>query len=186
MALLLFVTPVSAQSFRLALHVGANMNKMNGKSFSEEYQLGYHLGIAPEIMFAKKWGIQPELMFNQTNTQTSTQFKDIYNPTMEELKNVKLNYLSIPLLLTYRPAKILSFQAGPQFGILMSQDKTLLQNGGDAFKNGDFSMVAGAQVYILGFRAYGRYAIGLANLNDIDNQDKWKSQAFQIGVGFTL
>jgi hypothetical protein len=36
------------------------------------------------------------------------------------------------------------------------------------------------------FRIYGRYALGLSNLNDIDDQDKWKSQSFQIGVGLAI
>ena len=43
-----------------------------------------------------------------------------------------------------------------------------------------------AQVNIGHLNIYGRYAIGLSNLNDLDNQEKWKSQSFQIGLGFTL
>ena len=50
----------SAQGLRLALHAGANMGKIDGKSFKDEYKLGYHLAVAPEIMFSSKWGIQPE------------------------------------------------------------------------------------------------------------------------------
>ena len=184
--LVIFCNSVSAQSFKLAVHVGANMNKIAGQSFSDEYELGYHVGVAPEIMFSKKWGIQPEVLFSQTNTKTSTEFSDIYNPSLNEIKDIKLNYLSIPILLTYRPAKIFALQAGPQFGILMSQDKNLLEEGKEAFKKGDFSMVAGAQLYLLGFRVYGRYGIGISNINDIDNRDNWKSQTIQIGAGFTF
>jgi hypothetical protein len=47
-------------------------------------------------------------------------------------------------------------------------------------------MVGGAQINILRLRVYGRYVVGLSNINDIDNQDKWKSQAIQVGVGFAL
>jgi hypothetical protein len=100
------------------------------------------------------------------------------------VKDIKLNYLSIPILLTYRPTGIISFQAGPQFGILMSQSKSLLEDGKEAFKNGDFSLVGGVQLQLINFRVYGRYAIGLNNINDIDEQDKWKNQTAQIGVGF--
>jgi hypothetical protein len=28
--------------------------------------------------------------------------------------------------------------------------------------------------------------VGLNNINDIDNRDKWKNQSIQLGVGFTL
>ncbi|MFT3702408.1 MAG: porin family protein [Agriterribacter sp.] len=92
----------SAQGLKLALHAGANMSKLDGKSFNDEFQLGYHLAVAPEIFFTKKWGIQPEVMFSQTNTKTSTEFEDIYKISSSELKDVKLNYLSIPLLLSFR------------------------------------------------------------------------------------
>ena len=183
---LFIATSSSAQGIRLALHAGANMGKLDGKSFKDEYKLGYHLAVAPEIMFSKKWGIQPEVMFSQTNTTTSTAFEDIYKVSSTELKDVKLNYLSVPLLLSFRPVSFLTFQAGPQFGILMNKQKKFLENGRDAFANGDFSMLAGAQINIFRLRVYGRYGVGLTNINDIDNQDKWKSQTVQLGVGFAL
>jgi hypothetical protein len=176
----------SAQGLKLAIHAGANMGKLDGKSFEDEYQLGYHLGIAPEIMFSPKWGVQPEVMFSQTNTKTSTEFEDIYKISSNELKDVKLNYLSIPLLLSYRPVPFFTLQAGPQFSVLMNKQKKLLENGRDAFSNGDFAMVGGAQINILKLRIYGRYGIGLSNINDIDNQDQWKSQTIQVGVGLAL
>lgn len=183
---LLVSSSASAQGFKLAIHAGANMGKLDGKSFSDEYQLGYHVGIAPEIMFSSKWGIQPEVLFNQTNTTTTSDFQDLYKVSINELKDVKLNYLSIPLMLSYRPFSFFTLQAGPQFSVLMNKHKTLLENGGDAFSKGDFSMVGGAQINILKLRVYGRYGIGLSNINDIDNRDNWKSQSVQLGVGLAL
>ena len=55
-----------------------------------------------------------------------------------------------------------------------------------AFKNGDFSMLGGVQVKLGSFRVNGRYVIGLANLNDIDDKDRWKSEGFQLSVGIAL
>jgi hypothetical protein len=68
----------------------------------------------------------------------------------------------------------------------MSQNKDLLQEVKDAFKSGDFSMVGGLQLKFSSIRLYGRYAIGLSNINDIDNRDSWKNQSIQLGVGFTI
>lgn len=185
--LIIFIsTSVFSQSFRLSLHAGANMGKVDGKSFKDEYQLGYHLGVAPEIMVSKKWGIQPEVLFSQSNTKLSTTFDDLYKISNDEIKDVKLNYLSIPLLLSFRPVSFLTFQAGPQFSVLMSKQRTVLENGGDAFKKGDFALLGGAQINILRFRVYGRYGIGMSNINDIDNRDNWKSQTIQLGVGLAL
>ena len=61
-------------------------------------------------------------------------------------------------------AKFIAIQAGPQFGVLLDQNKDLLQNGGDAFKSGDFSLVGGVQLNLLKFRIYGRYVGGLTDL----------------------
>lgn len=83
----------------------------------------------------------------------------------------------------YSVAGILTLNVGPQFGILLNQDKTLLQNGESAFKSGDFSMVAGGQLNFKFLRIYGRYNIGLQNINDIDNKDKWTNQQIQLGLG---
>ncbi|MFZ9718302.1 MAG: PorT family protein, partial [Chitinophagaceae bacterium] len=89
-------------------------------------------------------------------------------------------------LLNYKPGKILTLQAGPQFGILMDRNKNLLQNGVDAFKQGDLSMLAGAQINILSFRIYGRYVIGLSDISDLPNQEKWRNQGLQVGVGLAF
>ena len=175
-----------AQGFHAGVKGGANIFKVDGKSFDEEFRHGYNLGAFAEINFNKKWGIQPEVLWNQTNTKTSSDFNNIYPHGISDVQNVKLNYLSIPLLLTYRPFKALSLQAGPQYGVLMDQNKNLLQNGKEAFKNGDFSLVGGAQLNIAAFKIGARYQVGLSNINDIDNQDKWKNQGFQAYVGFRI
>jgi len=68
----------------------------------------------------------------------------------------------------------------------MDQSRNFLQNGGDAFKKGDFAMIGGAQIRIAKIYLTGRYIIGLNNLNDIDNRDQWKSQAVQLSFGLAL
>ncbi len=80
----------------------------------------------------------------------------------------------------------MSIQAGPQVGILIDQSKTVLQNGAKAFKDGDFSMLAGLQFKIANLRINGRYAIGLNNIADITDDGKWKNQGFQLSVGLAL
>jgi len=47
-------------------------------------------------------------------------------------------------------------------------------------------MVGGASINISKIRVSGRYIIGLNNINDIDKQDKWKSQALQLSLGLAL
>ena len=182
-AALLFSQVMMAQ-FHVGLKGGANIIKIDGMSFKDQFRYGYHVGGFAEIGLGDKLGLQPEVLFNQVSTTVDSNYKHIYQDVFNSNQStVKLAYLSVPVLLTYKLiGNFLSLQAGPQFGILINQDKTLLQNGGDAFKKGDFSMVAGAQVKLSAIRLSGRYVVGLNNINDIDNQDQWKSQGFQLSV----
>lgn len=185
-AFIVLVIQANAQSFKAGIKVGTNVNKITGKSFKEQFTYGYHAGVFTEIKLSNKFYLQPEVIFNQVNADTSSDFKKLYQVSASTVSNIKLNYLSIPILLQYKLNKFLSLQAGPQFGILVNQNNSFLQNGKDAFKQGDFSMLGGVQVKFASIRVYGRYVIGLQNINDIDNQDKWKNQSIQIGVGLAI
>ena len=184
----LLVSQVMLAQFHIGIKGGANVTKIDGKSFKDEFRYGYHLGGFAEIGLGRKIAIQPEVLFNQYSSRVDSNYKALYENVFNPFQqNVKLNYLSIPVLLNYKLiGNFLTLQAGPQFGILLDNNKTLLQNGGNAFKSGDLSMLGGAQVKIAAFRVSGRYVIGLNNINDIDNQDKWKSQGFQLSVGIAL
>ncbi len=189
----LVVSALMSQAVMAQFHIGAkagtNITKIDGKSFKDEFRYGYHLGGFMEVRLNNKFVLQPEVLFNQYSSTLDSNFKNIYQGVFNTSaqSKVKLNYLSIPILLNYKLiGNLLSLQAGPQFSVLMSKNKTLLQNGGEAFKNGDFSMLGGVQVKFGVIRINGRYAIGLSNINDIDEQDKWKSQGFQASIGIAL
>jgi len=171
-AALLFAQAMMGQ-FHIGAKAGANIIKIEGKSFKDQFRYGYHAGGFAEIGLGGKLGIQPEVMFNQYTTKIDSNFSHVYQNVFKQ-GNVKLigNFLSL--------------QAGPQFSVLIQQSETLLQNGANAFKNGDFSMVGGAQVKVGPLRFNGRYVVGLNNINDIDNQEKWKSQGFQLSAGIAL
>lgn len=189
-----FSTTSLAQGFRLGIKVGGNMNKVEGQSFNDGFKFAYHAGAFAEIDFSKKFGIQPEVIWNQMggvpaninnvyNIATGVNF----NSSFRSGDLFKMEYLSIPILLRYNLfGGFLTLNAGPQFGILIQKDKSILANGENAFKSGDLSMVAGAQLNILMLRIYGRYNIGLTNINNIDDRDKWTSQQIQIGLGLKL
>ncbi len=173
-----------SQSFKIGAKGGVTMNKISGQTFKEKFTYGYHIGGFATIGLGNRFAIQPEVLFNQVNVDTSDKFSSVYE--FNKLNKVQLKYLTIPLLLNYNAGKLITLQAGPQFGILVNKSSTFVQNGKDAFKSGDFSMLGGVQLNISHFKLYGRYVIGLNNVNDIDNKDKWKNQSIQLGVGLTL
>ncbi|HYC38880.1 MAG TPA: porin family protein [Chitinophagaceae bacterium] len=185
-ALLISFTAFS--QFNIGAKAGANITRIEGKSFSDEFRYGYHLGGFMEIKVGNRLKLQPEVLFNQYATRVDSNFKNIYQNVFNPSHNseIRLNYLSIPVLLNYKLAGPIWLQAGPQFGILIDKDKSLLQNGADAFRNGDLSMLGGAQIRLSALRITGRYAVGLSNINDIDNRDKWTSEGFQVSLGLAL
>ncbi len=186
--LLIGVLAQSQAGFRLGVKAGANLNQISGQSFNSGYDLSYHLGGFAEIDVTKKWGVQPELIWSQSKTTRTAGFNPIYQNilTPGADQQIKLDYILIPILLRYNVGKMVTLNAGPQFGILINQNNNWLVNGQNAFKNGDFSMVFGGQLNLTALRIYGRYNIGLNNINNIDNKEKWTNQQIQLGVGIRL
>jgi len=187
LAVALLVSQLMMAQFHFGVKAGANITKVEGKSFKEEFSYGYNLGGFAEIGLGPKFSFQPEVLFSQVSSTLDSNYKAVYeNVIASDQSKVKLGYLSIPLLLDYKFLGPIHLQAGPQFSVLMSQDKNFLQNGTEAFKNGDFSVVAGAQIKLAQLRVTGRYIIGLNNINDIDNQDKWKNEVIQLSLGIAF
>ena len=183
-ALFLFISSsLFSQGLSIGIKGGANLGKISGHTFKDEFALSYHIGAFATIG-GEKWAIQPEVLFSQINADTSTQFSDVY--AFNHIGQIELKALTIPILLNYKLNQFITLQAGPQFGVIIDQDKNLLQNGKDAFKGGDFSLAAGVQLNLLKFRVYGRFVGGMTDLKNIEADDTWKVQAIQLGVGLSL
>jgi hypothetical protein len=184
-AVLLFISSsLFSQGLKIGIKGGANLGKISGQSFKDEFTLGYHVGAFATIGLGEKFAIQPEVMLSQTNLDTASNFSEVTQ--FNHIDKIDLQFLTIPILLNYNLNKFITLQAGPQFGILLDKNKDLLKNGEDAFKSGDFSMAAGLQLNLLKFRVYGRFVGGLTDLNNIGNDDTWKTQTIQLGVGISL
>jgi hypothetical protein len=188
--LILFVavltTSVSAQGFKIGVKLGSNITDVTGIQFKDGFNYGYHAGVFSEIMFSKFIGIQPEALWSQTELTRANTISSIYQPSLGTLTSIELTYLSLPVLLNIRPTKLITLQAGPQFGILVDKTQTATANAGNAFKNGDLSMVGGVQFNLFKLKFYGRYLAGLNNINDLSDQDKWKSKSYQLGVSLAF
>jgi len=187
--------PALAQgpAFRLGIEGGTNLDKISGQSFNQNFNFNYYLGAFMNLGLTRGFGIQPEVQFSQSTATTTSHFKTAYTQFFNngspagKQRRASLNYLNIPVLASFAIAKRLYIQVGPQFGILMKEDKTLVDNGAQAFKNGNFSMVGGLWIRLpFHLNLSGRYVIGLSNLNGLGDQEKWTSQSIQLGLGLTL
>lgn len=177
---------VQAQGLKIGLKAGANIAGLSGLAFKDGFQFGYHAGVFAELMFSEKFGIQPEFMFSQTNLTASNDFSTIYSNIVPNLTDIKLRYMAIPLLLNFKPTKLLTLQAGPQFGILRDNTTSLTTNAGEAFKRGDLAFVAGAQLNLPIVRVYGRYVAGLTDINQIRETDTWRNAGLQLGLAISF
>jgi hypothetical protein len=176
---------VTAQTVSVGGKTGASLTKISGQAFKEGFDLGYHVGFFAEVQ-GKKWGIQPEVMWNQVNTKPASSFNEVTNNWQQNTQDIQLNYLTIPILVRYKVADALTLNLGPQYGILLNKDQSLWNNGKEAFKSGDFSMVGGISVNISNLRVYGRYVVGLTDIKDVSATDNWKSQQIQLGIGYKI
>lgn len=177
-------------TYHFGVKGGMNMSLVNGSQFDNTFKSGYDFGFFGEINLTPQWGVQPELMFNQTNYLTGGNFANTYQNGTDNYSG-KLNYLSIPILITYTPVKWLSFQVGPQLSFLLNSDKNLLQGAGTAFKNGNFSFVLGAQANVKRLKFGLRYVPGITDLNGlpksyIQDQAIWSTVNFQGYVGIRI
>lgn len=182
--LLFFISSsVFSQGVSLGIKGGANLGKISGESFKDKFTLAYHVGGFLTIS-GKKWGIQPEVLFSQVNADTATNFNQVV--AFKNVNQIQLKALTIPIMINYNLSKFITLQAGPQFGVVIDQDKTLLQNGQNAFKTGNFALAAGLQLNILKFKIYGRFIGGVTDISNIQQSDTWKVQNIQVGVGLAL
>jgi hypothetical protein len=179
LALLIFAFAGSnlyAQGLGLGIKAGANFANQNISDISTDSRTGFHGGAYLVLGFSEKWAIQPEVLFSSQGSEL---------PNTSEIN--KFNYLSIPILLRWKPVSLISIEAGPQFSSLVSA----VDKSGDSikedFKNSDFGMALGASVHLpLGLNGGLRYVWGFTNVNDLENDREVKNKMVQVYVGWTI
>ena len=176
--------------FRVGFKTGINVNKVEGRSFKNEFKYNYSLGSFLQFNFSRKFGFQPEINFVQASAEQSNDFSDIYDDISlggSQLK-AKMNYLKTAGLLNLNvgPTQRIKLQFGPQWGMLIKEKVDSLKTSKNIFKSNDFSVVGGLMIQFPFVHMGVRYERGLTNINDIDNRDKWKSQAWYLFAGITF
>ena len=187
--LLLTATTVrtyAQSSLELGIKGGGDYMKIGGRSFDGKHYPGFQAGVYGQLNFTSKWSLQPELNFSQTIGKTSDNFTQIYlGPSGQQ---VTLDYVELPILMSFKPIPELSLLLGPQVGYLFSQTTDLLPpttGATDAFKKVDFSIVFGGQLN-LGKVALGlRYQAGLNNIS-FRTTDTWRQFGAQFYVAYQL
>jgi hypothetical protein len=183
--ILISFTANAQEKFGIGIKVGQNFSSVNSVAV-DRHAASYHGGITAQIGLTEKISLVPELLLSQTKLSTNPSIIDVLGDNNLKPETYHLNYLMVPLLVQVKPFSGLLLQAGPQYGILIDQKKDGIENAQLAFKQGEFSFVGGAKVNLGGFFVYGRYVVGLQNINDLQDQAKWKTTQWQLGLGMNL
>lgn len=183
----------NAQRLHYGLKANLLFSGIQGEGLESSFTPGFQGGAFFEYDLSKdkKWGLQPELLFTQTTNKKADDFATYYTSSRntDARDKIKISALTVPILLRYTPVPVLTMNLGVQYTYMFFIDENLLKSSlGDAFKKNDLGGVAGVQINVGNVRFYGRYVLGISNLNNIPspNDYKWKSQQISIGLGVAI
>ena len=168
-------SPVNAQQ-AVGIKGGVNIASLSG--FEGRSRIGVHGGVFLHHTINKDWCFQPELLY-------SGEGQRYISGGVE--RTLALSYLQLPLMIQYYPAPQVYFEAGPQFGLLLSANDKVDDyeeqiNAKDDFTQGQVALGLG-----MGYKAseqlvlYGRYNFGLTDVSRFDNVVD-HSNVGQLGV----
>jgi hypothetical protein len=142
-----------------------------------EKSIGFHVGVISQFSLLKKLVISPELQFIQKGASS------------EETK-VNLNYLELPLMISFTPIRILSIEMGPSASYLLSTNKNDLS---EAFNEPfDFGLTSGVKINLSNkFSILGRYYYGFSSVRSFpttspDFNPSAKNKNFQFSLCYSL
>ena len=179
---LLLSLPAFSQRFQLGIKGGANFNNYQGSNIQDvktNTLVGFHAGALVNLKFGSVFSVQPELL-------VSSQGAKLESATEKE--NFKVTYATLPIMLKLKSHSGLYIEAGPQFGLKMSDN---ISGVNTDVKNLDAALAAGVGYHSsIGLGIGARYIAGLSKVGDIDfgngvNPD-YKNSTIQVSLFYTL
>lgn len=163
-----------AQDVKFGFKGGVNFANVNdlqaaGQELDTDGRTGFHLGAVLQASLADTFAIQPEILYSA-----------------QGFKDVNVDYINIPVLAKLKLAKVLSIEAGPQFGFVVSDE---IEKGFEGIQadaeaeSFDLGLAAGAGVEFGQFFAQVRYNIGFTKVTEFA---EGKNNAFQVSVGYYM
>ena len=161
----------------LGLKAGVNVSKLNGDDVESSSITAFHGGAFGLFKFTAI-GIQPELLFSQQGSKVEDLSGD--------LQDLKMSYMTIPVMIKFYLPGGFNLQAGPQFGFLNSAEFDG-DDVKDSFKSSDITANVGvAWDAPFGLVLDARYNIGLSDISDDNSLGEVKGNTFQFSLGYKL
>ena len=108
--ILFFSVALNAQRFKGGALVGFNASQVDGDSWAGYYKTGLLLGAFVNTDFRDNFGGQLEIKYSGKGAST--------HPDSPVIQKIKLNYIDIPVIATYRPIRPLQIETGISFNYL--------------------------------------------------------------------
>jgi len=109
----------SRSELQLGAKIGTNYSNVydvEGEDFTADFKFGLVGGVFAEIPIGKYLGLHPELLFSQRGYMGSGSILG----SAYEYSNTK-NYIDVPLLVSIKPAGVITILVGPQFAFLLKE-----------------------------------------------------------------
>ncbi|KAF2336844.1 porin family protein [Flavobacterium daemonense] len=103
-----------ADRLYFGVKTGANYSNFKNADFDTEGLTGFHAGAIVGYKFNDNFAVQEEFLY-------STQGAKIKGG-LTDGQDIKLSYVTVPILLKYKTNLGIYFEAGPQIGILIDED----------------------------------------------------------------
>lgn len=163
----LLISCSSAIAQNLGIKAGINFSNFKGNDADGFNVLtGFHAGIFTEVSVFRRLTFQPELLYSKQGAK----HRD---------NEYELNYLNVPAVLKLYLTDGFNIQAGPQFGLLISESDNF--NGFNS-KTYDLGIAVGAEFFVLeGLFVQGRYITGTTS---VSSERDVKNTGIQVSLGY--
>ncbi len=176
---LFILTMSSFAQTGFGVKAGLNSYALTSNVDDKSFISAPHFGAFAQIYVTEIFSVQPELVFSgQGNGYELNDVKETRD----------LDYLNIPVMLQLNTKKGFTFEAGPEFGFLMSakykEDGAVKQDIKSSFKSSNLSFGLGLVYRMKIGLGFGfRYNIGLSNISSVAGVTE-KSTGGQIGLSY--
>jgi hypothetical protein len=146
--------------FEVGIKAGANYSNFTNASFPTDPLVGFHAGATVAFKITNNFLIQEEFLF-------STQGAKIKGSEFDN-QDLKLSYISVPILLKYRTNSGFYIEAGAQAG-MKAKEQVKGLSAGDFAKKLDLAAVGGIGYQSkMGLGIGARYVYGLSKVGDFN------------------
>lgn len=170
---LLLIVKFSSAQFSYGLKGGVNFSNIYSTSLNTGFKQGFHVGTYARLNLIVI-EFQPELLFSQRGYEE------------ENVKEVTLNYIDVPLMFKVKIFPMITLDAGPQYSYLLSEtldyDNNVLTVQ-PKFNKSELSGAFGASVQVWRIGASARYIVGFSELEKAITS---KNQQFQLSLSLKL